>query len=207
MKPQSTLSATTTDSGRDKLITGARRHFLTHGFRRVTMDDLARELGMSKRTFYTLFRSKRDLLEAVLDDKLREIETDLQRITAHPVEQVAQTLADLVACLQRHVQELHPAFIRDMRREAPELFDAVSRRRAMLVQRHFGQVLKSGQRVGVIRRDISAAAMIQVLLGAIGNLLTPAMLAECDLSLQEGFNAVISVFMEGVAAPTHRSRK
>ena len=40
--------------------------FLLSGFSRVLMDDLARELGMSKKTLYSHFASKEDLLRAVL---------------------------------------------------------------------------------------------------------------------------------------------
>ena len=54
-------------------IGGSRSHragrgevFLRSGFSRVLMDDLARELGMSKKTVYSHFASKEDLLRAVL---------------------------------------------------------------------------------------------------------------------------------------------
>ena len=40
--------------------------FCASGFSRVLMDDLARELGMSKKTVYSHFASKEDLLRSVL---------------------------------------------------------------------------------------------------------------------------------------------
>ncbi|MGH8100838.1 MAG: TetR/AcrR family transcriptional regulator, partial [Chthoniobacterales bacterium] len=39
-----------TDSGRQRILGAARAHFFSHGFRSVTMDDLAEELGVSKKT-------------------------------------------------------------------------------------------------------------------------------------------------------------
>src|SRR5687767_13934717 len=41
-----------------RLVTVARSHFFAHGIRSVTMDDLADELGMSKKTLYAWFPSK-----------------------------------------------------------------------------------------------------------------------------------------------------
>ena len=41
-----------------RIVAAARRYFLAHGFRGVTMDDLAAELGMSKKTLYAHFSSK-----------------------------------------------------------------------------------------------------------------------------------------------------
>ena len=55
---------------RQRIVGAARRHFFAHGFRTVTMDDIAEELGMSKKTLYAHFPSKTALVEAVLLDKL-----------------------------------------------------------------------------------------------------------------------------------------
>jgi AcrR family transcriptional regulator len=57
------------DRNRQRIIDAARAHFFSHGFRSVTMDDLAVELGISKKTLYAYFPGKFDLLEAVLADK------------------------------------------------------------------------------------------------------------------------------------------
>ena len=51
---------------RKRIISGARRHFFAHGFRGVTVDDLAAELGMSKKTLYAHFDSKPQIVEAAI---------------------------------------------------------------------------------------------------------------------------------------------
>ena len=43
---------------RQRIVEAARAHFFSHGFRRVTMDDLAEELGISKKTLYAHFPGK-----------------------------------------------------------------------------------------------------------------------------------------------------
>ncbi len=52
------------ESKRQRIVDATRVHFFSHGFRRVTMDDLAAELGISKKTLYAHFPGKFDLLEA-----------------------------------------------------------------------------------------------------------------------------------------------
>ena len=47
------------------------------------MDDLAEELGVSKKTLYAHFPGKFDLLEAVLADKLAGVEATLRKVTRH----------------------------------------------------------------------------------------------------------------------------
>src|SRR3984893_15166390 len=73
------------DPIRQRIVDAARSHFFSHGFRSVTMDDLAEELGISKKTLYAHFPGKIDLLEAVLTDKFAAVEATLKEVTrAHP---------------------------------------------------------------------------------------------------------------------------
>jgi AcrR family transcriptional regulator len=65
----------TADAERAEVIVeAAGRLFLGPGLARVSMDDLARELGMSKKTIYRHFPDKRSLLTAVLDRQFAAIE-------------------------------------------------------------------------------------------------------------------------------------
>ena len=103
------------------------------------MDDLAEELGISKKTLYAYFPGKFDLLEAVLADKLTGVEATLKEVTrAHP-DDFPATLRELLAGTQRELDEIKPPFVRDMRQKAPDVFKLVERRRAALIQRYMGK--------------------------------------------------------------------
>jgi AcrR family transcriptional regulator len=188
-----------------RIVAEARRHFMTHGFRGVTMDDLAEDLGMSKKTLYGHFPSKTGLLEAVILDKFRSIETDLERITSECSSDFLAALHDLLACSQRHTEEIRPPFVRDVRRDAPEMFKLVESRRRDLIQRYFGDIFKEGRRAGIIRKDIPAKLMIEVLLGAVQAIMNPEKMAELGLTPKTGFSAIITVILEGVITEKGRS--
>ena len=49
---------------KETIINKATSLFLTLGFKSVTMDDIANDLGMSKKTIYTYFDNKTSLVEA-----------------------------------------------------------------------------------------------------------------------------------------------
>src|SRR5262249_8115242 len=102
-------------SVRQRIVDAARLHFFSHGFRSVTMDDLAEELGISKKTIYAYFPRKFDLLRAALADKLTDVEATLKEVTrAHP-DDFPATLRKLLAGTQRELDEIKPPFVRDMR--------------------------------------------------------------------------------------------
>src|SRR4051812_39400438 len=97
-------------SAREGIVAAARQHFFAHGFRGVTMDELAAGLGMSKKTLYAHFPSKTALLEAMLREKLRHLEEEVARVTSeHPGDFIAG-LHGLLACVQRHTAEVQPPF-------------------------------------------------------------------------------------------------
>ena len=51
------------------ILRQARAHFFSHGYSQCTMDELAAELGMSKKTLYVHFSSKEALVRAVTDNQ------------------------------------------------------------------------------------------------------------------------------------------
>ena len=160
-------------SNRQRIVEAARAHFFSHGFRSVTMDDLAEELGVSKKTLYAYFPGKFDLLEAVLADKFASVEATLKEVTrAHPHDFPA-TLHELLAGTQRELNEIKPPFVRDMRQKAPQVFKVVERRRAALIQRHFGNLFVEGQRAGMVRKDVPAKLMIEILLAMVQSIMNP----------------------------------
>ena len=162
------------------------------------MDDLARDLAISKKTLYASFPSKAALVEAVIHEKFRCIDADLRRITAAASRDCLGALHRLLTCVQGHVEEIQPPFVRDMRREAPALFQVVERRRREVIQRHFGKVFLEGRRTGLIRRDIPSKLAIEILLGTVQAIMNPAKMEELELSPEGGFSAIISVVLEGL---------
>jgi len=192
-------------SARDRIVARARAYFFAHGFRAVTMDDLAGELGMSKRTLYAHFRSKVALLEAVIADKFDGLNAALDRLDHRP-EHFAAALRELLTCLYRETDEVQPPFVRDVRREAPELFKFIQARRREVIQKHFGKMFAAGRRAGIIRADIPAAMMTEVLLAATDGIMNPPKMAELGLTPKAGFSAILSVVLEGVISEKGRKR-
>ena len=180
-----------------RVVAVARRQFLTHGFRSVSMDDLAAELGMSKKTLYESFPSKVALIEAVLKDKFREVERDLDQVARDRVADVEIALHQLLDCVQRHTAEIQPAFVRDIGRETPELFQLIEQRRRELIRHYFGGLFENGKKSGVIRRDIPTHLIIEILLGAVQAIMNPPKLMELGLSVEQGYSSIIRLVLDG----------
>src|SRR6266478_929269 len=155
------------DPNRQRIVDAARVHFFSHGFRSVTMDDLAEVLGISKKTLYAHFPGKIDMLEAVLADKFASVEATMKKTTCAHRHNFPATLHELLAGTQRELDEIKPPFVRDMRQKAPHVFKVVERRRATLIERYFGKLFIEGQRAGMVRKDVPARLIIEILLAMV----------------------------------------
>ncbi|PYK73357.1 MAG: hypothetical protein DME44_01505 [Verrucomicrobia bacterium] len=184
------------DASRQLIVEAARAHFFSHGFRSVTMDDLADELGISKKTLYAHFPSKIALLEAVLADKFASVEAKLEEVTRYPRD-FSAALHELLSSTQRELDEIKPPFVRDMRQKAPHAFKMVERRRAELIERHFGKLFVEGQRTGMVRKDIPAKLMIEILLTMVQGIMNPPKMQELGMTPKEGFTGIIKIILEG----------
>jgi AcrR family transcriptional regulator len=185
-----------------QMIAAARREFFVHGFRRVRMDDLAADLGISKKTLYAAFPSKSSLVEAVLNTKFEEVEADLRRLSSEHPSDMEEAIHRFLQRVQRHTSEIHPPFVRDLGRETPELFHIVEHRRRRLIRRHVGALFAKGRKAGLIRRDIPVHLLIEILLGAVEAVINPAKVTELGLTLEKGYSIVIRVILEGAIRRT-----
>ena len=189
-------TALITRSPRRRILQAARSHFFQHGFRNVTMDDLAAELTVSKKTLYTHYPSKDALLAAVLRDKYESIRASLEQMAQAPERDFPAALQALLLRVRHELEELQPPFLRDMGK-APDAFRTLEQRRARLIREHFGRLFRQGQLAGHVRTDLPAKLMIEILLASVQAIMNPAKLAELGLAPRSAFPGLIDLLLHG----------
>ena len=95
--------------------------FLEKGCKNVTMDDIASENGMSKRTLYELFKDKSSLLEeSIVTLHERKMEVINQFLTNH--ENILQMLLESIDNGDEKILDTHYYFMMDIKKYYPELY-------------------------------------------------------------------------------------
>jgi AcrR family transcriptional regulator len=205
MSPFPSPQSTHRDPVAQRILSSARRHIMAHGFKNVTMDDLASEIGMSKKTVYAHFPSKSALVESVLTQKLDEAERELGSVLEENSGDFIDALHRLTAHLQRHSGEPQPVFVRDLSREEPALAEYLIARRRTIVEKTFVKLLACGRDAGHVRDDIPVEFLIEVLLAVLETIAVPEHLANHNLSVTECLNQILSTFLHGVL--TEKARR
>src|SRR5205085_12109245 len=122
---------------------------------------------------YTYFPSKTALLEDVLAHKFAGVDAALEKVAREHGHDFSGSLHQLLATAQRELDEIKPPFVRDMRQKAPHVFKMVERRRAELIERHFGKLFVEGQRAGMVRKDIPVMLLIEILIKMVQGIMNP----------------------------------
>ena len=182
---------------RERMVATAERIFLSSGFSRVLMDDLARELGMSKKTLYAHFESKEELLRAVLVRRTTEIDRGLEAIVGAK-ESFPVKLGHLARFLQSQVAKVSPVFLEDIRRYAPDCFQVVEEFRGRAIPRYFGRLLEEGVRAGHVRQQVNRDLLIRMLVLSIQGIIRPETVEELHLRPGEALDQILAIFFDGI---------
>ncbi|MBI2498137.1 MAG: TetR/AcrR family transcriptional regulator [Opitutae bacterium] len=187
-----------------RIVRQARAHFFAHGYCQCTMDELAAELGMSKKTLYVHFASKEALMRAVIDDLGREIRAAADALFADRRLNFAQKLRGFAEGMVERLGRLNPRTMRDLQRFAPELHQRLAEMREKNIPYVFGRFIEQGQRTGMVRTDLDPAFAVQFFLQAMHGLLQPATMERLHLIPRELLPRAIGLLFGGLLTPAGR---
>jgi AcrR family transcriptional regulator len=196
--------AATADPAVARILRQARAHFFTHGYCACTMDDLAAELGMSKKTLYVHFRSKEELMRAVIVQLGREVRADADALLANRQLGFSEKLRGFAEGMVQRLALLNPRTLRDLQRFAPALYELTVEMRQKNIPYIFGRFIEEGKLTGKVRDDVDAAFAVEFFLQAMQGLIQPAALDRLGLAPRDVLPRAIDLFFGGLLTPAAR---
>ncbi|MCU0474297.1 MAG: TetR/AcrR family transcriptional regulator [Bacteroidales bacterium] len=128
--------------------------FRTYGIRAVTMDMLANQMGISKRTIYEVFKDKDELLQGVLRlMKVRQHEF-MKKIFSE-TGNVIEAIFKMLDMMRDHLQNMSPAFQMDMKRYHNEIMKKIEDKNDLPYYDTNTELIKRGIKEGIFRKDIN----------------------------------------------------
>ena len=107
------MSAKQTTSKKKALIDTAKRLFLRHGFRRVTVEEICREAEVSKMTFYKHFRNKMDLALAFYQESHEHGMEEYRGVMSRDIP-FSEKVQLLVQIRLRETKDISKEFVQEM---------------------------------------------------------------------------------------------
>ncbi len=190
-------------SARERIVEAARGLFLAQGFSKVTMDELSEELGISKKTLYQNFRSKDDLLDAVIEWQIILL-TGKMREVVESSDDFIDKIYSIYMSVGKMICQVSKQFQDDIRKYRPDLWKRVEEVRAKQVLGGFSHMLDEGIRLGLVRDDLNREIVLLMYLSAIQGIINPEVLVRSSFSTEEAFQTILRVYFDGILTETAR---
>ncbi|MDD2765663.1 MAG: TetR/AcrR family transcriptional regulator [Opitutaceae bacterium] len=189
---------------RTRILATARAHLFTYGYTALTMDDLARELGMSKKTLYVHFPGKDAITSAIIDAIGAELHTRFDAVLSDPDTTFLQKVGSVTDIIGDTLGRASPAMFRDLQRSAPAMYQKIEDLRQKTVPFVFGRLICAGIAEGMVLPDVDPAFATEFWLQAIRGLVQPAVLERTQLTLRQTVQKALPIFFTGLLTSAGR---
>jgi AcrR family transcriptional regulator len=145
----------------ERIIQGGEDLFLQAGIKSVTMDDIAKHLGMSKKTIYHFFNDKNELVIALVKKKLEEDECQINDIIQSS-DNVIEEMINMMKCSEEIFSRINPIVIHDMQKYHPDAWSEFQKFKANVLVKTLEELLTKGIKQGFIRPEIDVKILAKM---------------------------------------------
>ena len=180
----------------EKIIDTAIEEFTKNGLK-FTMNDVAKALGISKKTIYTVFESKQEVLVAIADRYAGDFTEMREEIERDGSLDTLEKLERLFCALPTKYYNIGLSRIFELAQKYPKqykyLMEAVNQGWALAEQ-----YLEKGIREGKIRKDISKPVVMAMIRGTVTCFLESDILYKNGLTYEQGKEEMVQIIMKGI---------
>jgi AcrR family transcriptional regulator len=190
------------------ILEGARKLFYEHGFSQVSMDELARHLGMSKKTLYNYFESKEVLLLTIVIELKNDLSEGVDSLLLDDTLDFPDKIHRIFAFVGTKLSAFTQNFILDLKRSSPQIWSMVEEYRREAAFLRFNRLLEQGMTRGYVRRDVNKTLAVMLYAAAIETILNPEfrklvpeqMESEIPDKPAQVFDGLVGIILNGVLA-------
>ena len=137
------------------IIKTAGELFFRLGIRSVSIDDICRELGMSKKTFYVYFSSKDELIEQLLETNIAHLEQKMQTtLESGDFSAILRKFTHWISAEKEDVRKV-PQLVYDLKKYYPRQYNDFQRHSFETQQHYIELFIERGMETGLVRANIN----------------------------------------------------
>jgi AcrR family transcriptional regulator len=189
---------------KQRIIQIASQRFRQVGISKVTLDEIAAELGMSKKTMYKFFPSKEDLLSGVVHTMMNGLRAKVESIVVSD-KSFNEKLPEILGHLGREIGMTSKQFLIDLQRFTPDLWREMDEFRRQRILTNVRQLFVQAKEEKMFRSDLNIDLFLLVFLNSVQNILTPQVLSEQSFSMNDALRGIFGIIFQG--AMTEEARK
>ncbi len=181
----------------------AKKIFLKNGFHKTSMDEIAKELKVSKKTVYKYFSTKEELV--------RTIQSGLEKEVRQSLEEIVSSKDNTIVKLRKLSNFISDLFLKigikwadDLSTYYPQIWNEFEKRRSENITNTFARILSQGKKENLIV-DKPNEIIVQTITSGLLGVINPDFLIRSNYSLYEAFNITFDILISGIL--TKKGRK
>ena len=185
---------------KDRIRQAAEALVMQYGIRSVSMDDIAANLGMSKKTIYQYFRDKEELVDEIVAAKLNENQctctTDKAR-AENAVQEIflaREMVAEMMRCM-------NPSILFDMQKYHPAVYERFRKHKNDFLLKTMKENLKRGIDEGLFREDIHVDIIARFRVESVFIPFNPDFIQQLNVNLVDAEKEIIIHYVFGIVTP------
>lgn len=173
--------------------------FREFGIKSVTMDDIARNLSISKKTLYEYFSDKGDLVRGVMESIARNKAIDLsvpQKKQVNAIEELFYYYNVQVQMIKDH----KPSFIYDLKKYYPDLFEEFQEVKRQRILESVRENLIKGKKEGLYRNDVDESVIARLNLMRIEGIMNSGTFSFEEMVSPDFFSEIFKYHVYGIVS-------
>ena len=172
--------------------------YMKYGIKSVTMDDLSRELGVSKKTIYKYFDDKNDLVRSIIEMK---VEMD-KAVCINCSQQSENAIEDLISvskAVLEHVGNVNPTVFYDLQKYYKEAWEIMSEHKWHFVLSMIKANIERGIKEGIYRDNLNIEVIARLYVASTENIMNSEIFPWPEFKFQEVFTQMVHFQIKGMA--------
>ncbi len=193
-------NASTNLEPQDRILQKAQELFLRYGIRSVSMDEIASQLGMSKKTIYQFYTDKDALVQGVIDT---EINCSKSECLSHKdrCENPVHEIYLAVEMVQDMLRVMNPSIIYDMQKYHPRAFKKLRDHQEQFLYGIIKENLDEGITLGLYRADIDTHILAKFRLASVFLLFDQHLFPADKFNIADVLTEMTMNFLHGLITP------
>lgn len=191
---------------KDKILQEANKLFFEKGYRKVTVDEIASNLSISKKTIYKYYQSKKDLLDDTFGFWKSRLTAEIDQILDRDDLSFIDKLQEIMSHIGVALGRLNSDLITEIQENVPDLWKKIIQYKHEAAFLRFNRLIEEGITKGQIKKSINKNLVVALYACAIDNLLDPKFLNTLPAEMRkklptfhsEIFDNTLKIIYEGI---------
>jgi AcrR family transcriptional regulator len=191
---------------KDRILAKAEELFFQYGYSKITMEEVAAGLGMSKKTLYKFFPSKETLVKNIIENKHCEVEAYIDDLLSDSSLDFVTKLKQLLGFVGKQTSKYNGPLLHDLQMHIPQVWEEINEFKKKNSNKKVSTLIDEGVEKGIFRKEIDKELIILIYMNAIQGIINPVTLAQLPYTGNQVFETISKILFEGILTEEGRAK-